>query len=156
MNAKKLAVAAMLSLFAMAIAQAQGPQQVKRDAMLVTATSTATRAVRPPALDGSDADEAWLSAVRITGFRMFDPTEDADAPLTTDARITYDETNLYVFVRAYDPHPDSIIALLSRRDVRTTSDHIKIMIDSYHDRRTGYEFAVNPAGVKRDYYTFDD
>ena len=30
------------------------------------------------------------------------------------------------------------------------------MIDSYHDRRTGYEFAVNPAGVKRDYYTYED
>ena len=42
-------------------------------------------------------------------------------------------------------------ALLSRRDVKTASDQIKLMIDSYHDRRTGYEFAVNPAGVKRDY-----
>ena len=31
------------------------------------------------------------------------------------------------------------------------TDQIKIIIDSYHDRRTGYEFAVNPAGVKRDY-----
>ncbi|MDE3053802.1 MAG: carbohydrate binding family 9 domain-containing protein, partial [Gemmatimonadota bacterium] len=46
--------------------------------------------------------------------------------------------------------------LLSRRDVKTASDQIKIMIDSYHDLRTGYEFAVNPAGVKRDYYTYND
>ena len=61
-----------------------------------------------------------------------------------------------MFVRAFDPHPDSIIALLSRRDVRTASDQIKVMIDSYHDRRTGFEFAVNPAGVKRDYYAYDD
>src|ERR1043166_9254938 len=30
------------------------------------------------------------------------------------------------------------------------------MIDSYHDRRSGFEFAVNPAGVKRDYATYDD
>jgi hypothetical protein len=30
------------------------------------------------------------------------------------------------------------------------------MIDSFRDRRTGYEFAVNPVGVKRDYYTYDD
>src|SRR5678810_1508631 len=62
----------------------------------------------------------------------------------------------YVLVRAFDPHPDSIIGLLSRRDVKTQSDQIKIMVDSYHDRRTGYEFAVNPAGVKRDYYLYDD
>ena len=30
------------------------------------------------------------------------------------------------------------------------------MIDSYHDRRTAYEFAVNPAGVKQDAYWFAD
>src|SRR5256885_1490549 len=33
---------------------------------------------------------------------------------------------------------------------------LKIVIDSYHDRRTGYEFAVNPAGVKRDYAIYND
>jgi hypothetical protein len=31
-----------------------------------------------------------------------------------------------------------------------------IGIDSYHDRRTGFVFWVNPAGVKRDSYLFDD
>ena len=56
----------------------------------------------------------------------------------------------------YDPHPDSIRAFLSRRDVSTPSDRVKIMIDSYHDRRTGYELAVNPKGVKSDFYTFND
>ncbi len=120
------------------------------------AGAQARRAERAPVIDGSDADVAWAGAPRITGFRLFDPTEDGDPHLATDARITYDETNLYVFVRAHDPRPDSILALLSRRDVRTTSDQIKILIDSYHDRRSGYEFAVNPAGVKRDYYTYDD
>ncbi|MEO7455804.1 MAG: sugar-binding protein, partial [Gemmatimonadaceae bacterium] len=115
-----------------------------------------TRAQRPPVIDGSDADATWQGATKIGGFRVFDPAEDAEPALRTDARIAYDEMNLYVFVRAYDPRPDSIIALLSRRDVRTTSDQIKVMIDSYHDRRTGYEFAVNPAGVKRDIYTYDD
>ena len=74
----------------------------------------------------------------------------------TEAKVTYDAANLYVFVRAYDPHPDSIVGLLSRRDIKSQSDQIKIMVDSYHDRRTGYEFAVNPVGVKRDYYTYED
>src|SRR5437016_5299737 len=30
------------------------------------------------------------------------------------------------------------------------------MVDSYHDRRSGFEFAVNPAGVKRDYAMYND
>ncbi|HEV7990184.1 MAG TPA: DUF5916 domain-containing protein [Gemmatimonadaceae bacterium] len=120
------------------------------------AAALAGRATHAPAIDGSAADDAWRKATPITAFRVFDPTEDADPAFATEARITYDATCLYVLVRAFDPQPDSIIALLSRRDVKTTSDQIKVLIDSYHDRRTGYEFAVNPAGVKRDYYTYDD
>ncbi|HVH38633.1 MAG TPA: hypothetical protein VM764_01295, partial [Gemmatimonadaceae bacterium] len=42
------------------------------------------------------------------------------------------------------------MGLLSRRDARTESDYIHLMVDSYHDRRTGYRFTVNPVGVKRD------
>ena len=71
-------------------------------------------------------------------------------------KVAYDDRYLYVLVRMYDPHPDSIRAFLSRRDVSTPSDRVKIMIDSYHDRRTGYELAVNPKGVKSDFYTFND
>ncbi|HEY8176840.1 MAG TPA: DUF5916 domain-containing protein, partial [Gemmatimonadaceae bacterium] len=63
---------------------------------------------------------------------------------------------LYVIVRAYDPHPDSIRALLARRDARTASDEIKVFIDSYHDKRSGFEFGVNPAGVKRDIAILND
>ncbi|MDP9278389.1 MAG: carbohydrate binding family 9 domain-containing protein, partial [Gemmatimonadota bacterium] len=111
---------------------------------------------RPPVIDGRDDDPIWKSATAITGFRVFDPKEDGDPALLTEAKIGYDSENLYVFARMFDPHPDSIVSLLSRRDVRTQSEQVKLMIDSYHDRRTGYEFAVNPAGVKRDYYTYDD
>ncbi|MDE3053719.1 MAG: carbohydrate binding family 9 domain-containing protein, partial [Gemmatimonadota bacterium] len=113
-------------------------------------------ALTPPVIDGRGDDPAWKSARVITDFREFDPVPNGDPRFRTEARITYDAHNLYFFVRAYDPHPDSIVALLSRRDVKTASDQIKIMIDSYDDRRTGFEFAVNPAGVKRDYYTYDD
>ena len=120
------------------------------------AQASASRADHPPVIDGRDDDAIWKTATPITGFRVFDPKEDGEPSAATEARVAYDAENLYVFTRMFDPHPDSILPLLSRRDVKTQSDQIKIMIDSYHDRRTGYEFAVNPAGVKRDYYTYDD
>ena len=119
-------------------------------------TATASRASSPPAIDGSDSDPAWSSAAPITDFRTFEPVDDGEPRFRTEARVVNDADYIYVLVRAFDPHPDSIVGLLSRRDVRTQSDQIKIMIDSYHDRRTGYEFAVNPSGVKRDYYLYDD
>ncbi|MEP6507395.1 MAG: DUF5916 domain-containing protein [Gemmatimonadales bacterium] len=122
----------------------------------VAAPAIASAAKVAPIVDGSDVDAVWNTATVITGFRVFDPQEDGEPRFRTDARVAYDPSNLYVFVRAFDPHPDSVISLLSRRDVKTQSDQIKIMVDSYHDRRTGYEFAVNPAGVKRDFYLHDD
>jgi hypothetical protein len=116
----------------------------------------AARAAVAPVIDGRDADEVWRLAPAITGFRQFRPVEDAEPSFRTETKIAYDARTFYVFIRAFDPHPDSILKLLARRDVRTASDQLKIIVDSYHDRRTGYEFAVNPAGVKRDYAVYDD
>ena len=45
---------------------------------------------------------------------------------------------------------------LSRRDLRGPSDQVKLLIDSYNDRRSGFEFAVNPDGVKRDFSMSND
>ena len=114
------------------------------------ATAAAIRVTRSPVLDGRDDDDAWQAAPVIDGFRQFAPAEDAPTAFRTTTRVVYDEKYIYVFVRAYDPRPDSIVSLLSRRDVRTNSDQIKILFDSYLDRRTGIELMVNPAGVQRD------
>jgi hypothetical protein len=116
----------------------------------------ALRAAQPPVIDGRDDDAIWRDAPLITGFKVFRPVEGAEPKFRTEAKVAYDARNLYVFVRAYDPHPDSIVGLLARRDVQTPSDMISIFIDSYHDRRTGYEFDVNPVGVKTDYAIYQD
>ena len=117
----------------------------------------ATRAERAIVVDGRDDDVAWRGAQLIDSFRQFDPVENGEpGAFRTEAKVTYDDRFLYVFVRAYDPRPDSLLALLARRDVRTQSDWLHLMIDSYHDRRTGYRFTVNPAGVQRDVYMSND
>jgi hypothetical protein len=135
----------------------QGESTTLPRAPAVTGTTVqAVRAAEPPVLDGLPADPVWRLAPVITDFREARPSEGAEAKLRTEARVAYDDHNLYVFVRAFDPHPDSIISLLSRRDVQTASDQIVVMIDSYHDRRTGYEFVVNPLGVKADYAIYSD
>jgi len=119
-------------------------------------TTAATRAARPPVIDGRDDDEIWRGVTAVSAFREFQPREDGPPRFATEFKAAYDARNIYVFVRAFDPHPDSILQLLGRRDVRTASDQIKVVIDSYHDRRSGFEFAVNPAGVKRDYAMYND
>jgi len=122
-----------------------------------SATSAmATRATTAPVLDGNTDDPAWQNAQVIDQFLQYQPKKGAETRFKTEVRVTYDDKYIYVLGRMYDPAPDSIVSLLSRRDIRTASEQLKIVIDSYHDRRTGFEFCVNPAGVKRDYYVYDD
>ncbi len=126
---------------------------------LAPSSDTSGQAVRTavaPVIDGHDDELIWRTAPPMTQFRQFDPGEDQPTSFRTEVRVAYDDRNLYVVVRAFDPAPDSINSLLSRRDVKTASDQIKILIDAYHDRRTGVELAINPAGVKRDFSIYSD
>ena len=116
----------------------------------------ATRAIHQPVIDGKDDDAVWRDATPIAEFQEWRPSEGGAPKLPTVAKIAYDAANLYVFVRAFDPHPDSIITVLARRDYFTPSDMIWLFMDPYHDRRTGFEFGVNPSGVKLDAQIFND
>jgi hypothetical protein len=147
-----------LSIVALALCLAT----IRADAQLTAAprtaadAGTAVRAARPPVIDGRSDDDVWTLAPPMTRFRQFQPGEDLDPTFATEVRAAYDDHYLYVIVRAFDPHPDSIQKLLSRRDVKTASDQLKIVIDAYHDRRSGVELMVNPAGVKRDGSIYSD
>ncbi len=133
------------------------PQQSsKPDSTPVVSSATAVRVAHTPVIDGRGDEGVWTTAPRYSGFLMFQPKVDSAPRFKTEFQAAYDEKNLYVFVRMFDPHPDSIMHALTRRDVRGPSDQIKILVDSYNDKRTGYEFAVNPDGVKRDYAISND
>jgi hypothetical protein len=119
-------------------------------------SATAVRAASAPVIDGRDNDQVWQTAPEITGFKQWRPSEGKAPRYKTVAKIAYDGANLYVFLRAFDPHPDSIIKLLERRDSYTASDMFWVFVDSYRDKRTGYEFGVNAAGVKTDAAIYDD
>jgi hypothetical protein len=154
-----LALSILASLAPIALAtQSLTPAGVPARAGFAPAVrgAVAVRAASPPTLDGKDDDAIWRSAPAITEFQQFAPSSGAAPSFRTAVKVAYDDRYLYLFVRCFDPHPDSIRAYLSRRDISTPSDRVKIMIDSYHDRRTGYELAVNPKGVKSDFYTFND
>jgi hypothetical protein len=118
---------------------------------------TAHRAATAPVIDGRDDDAAWTAIAPSSDFTVFRPTEGARPTFRTDLKVTFDDRALYVLVRAHDPRPDSIIGLLSRRDnFGPPNDLIQLYIDSYDDGRTGFEYVVNPAGVKADFLLFDD
>jgi hypothetical protein len=60
--------------------------------------------------------------------------------------VAFDEDHLYVAARLSDSEPDLVLGRLGRRDDLVDSDWFYFGVDPYHDRRSGYFFAVNPSG----------
>ena len=116
----------------------------------------ATPEVTAIRLDGDYDATVWERVPVLSDFRQRDPKDGAAPTFPTDLQVVYDATNLYVAVRAHDPEPGRLIGLRTRRDTNSPSDWIKVIVDSFHDRRTAFEFGVNPAGVKEDRYWYND
>ena len=119
-------------------------------------TIAAVRVQRPPNLDGRLDDAAWRETQPTGGFRQIDPIEGAAASESTWVYLVYDDAAIYVGLRMFDSEPSRVLPRLGRRDDRLQSDMVYVDFDSYHDHRTAFEFAVNPAGVKTDDITSND
>ena len=117
-----------------------------------TATMPATQLPEATAikLDGAFTEAIWEQVPAVSDFRQRDPKDGGPPTFATDVKVAYDATNLYVAIRAHDPEPDRLVGLRTRRDTDSSSDWLKVIVDSFHDRRTAFEFGVNPAGVKED------
>src|SRR5437763_14951424 len=111
--------------------------------------------VGPPRLGGRLDEPAWANAAVATAFTESYPGNGVAPSRRTEARLVFVGDALYVGIRAFDS-PDSIVAPLMRRDSRDNTDMLQVLIDSFHDRRTAFEFGVTPAGVKFDGYHYDD
>jgi hypothetical protein len=107
-------------------------------------------------IDGRLDERTWEQASIINEFVQREPAEGLPPSHGTEARVAFDNDALYVGIRAFDSEPDRIVGILTRRDQPSPSDWVKVIVDSYFDHRSAYEFAVNPVGVKRDRYYFND
>jgi hypothetical protein len=117
----------------------------------------AARRTHPIHLDGVLDEADWARAPVATSFTQRFPDPGKPATFQTEVRILYDDDAIYVGARMFDPHPDSIVAPMARRDPQDIySDWFDVIFDGYQDRRTGFRFGVNPAGTKLDVYHFND
>ena len=108
------------------------------------------RAPGPIVIDAQLDDAGWQDATVVTGFVELVPREGAKPPVETEARLTYDDRNLYVSVRARDPKPRDIRATLQSRDLLWSDDWFAVLLDPYGDGSLGYYLLSNPLGVQGD------
>ena len=149
-------LAALLFLQAAAGAQAGGVAHTADSALTHNDGTTpsvvvAVRAERAPRLDGVLDDAVWRVAVPVSGFRRASPGDGAPATERSEVRVAYTEDALYVGARLYSRDPADVSQLRGRRDsFGQQNDQFLVQIDSYHDHRTAFVFAVTPAGGRND------
>jgi hypothetical protein len=137
--------------------RAQNPAPQQRPVKASVRTMIAHRVTSPLNIDGKLDEPAWSAAEPSGDFTQSYPKA-GEAPTEKSAvRVLYDDNALYVGIRMFDSRPDSIAAQLARRDASNIySDWVHLVIDSYHDRRSGFRFSVNPRGVQKDVLHSDD
>lgn len=109
----------------------------------------------PLKIDGV-LEEALYDGPFVSDFIQYEPFNGAKASQKTDMWIAYDDEAIYVGARMWDTHPDSIVGRIGRRDAFLNADIFEVIIDSYHDKRTGFSFQINPSGSVRDEVYFND
>jgi len=130
-----------LMLVAVAATQQAVGQETKSFQMVRTAVA--------PVIDGVLEEEIWLQATMMEDLHQMDPIEYSDATERSSIYGPYDEDALYVAARMWDSEPDRITAnVLRQGESIENEDHLILIIDPYNNHRDGYQFLVNPNGVR--------
>jgi hypothetical protein len=102
-------------------------------------------------LDGKLDEPAWTAADSIPALTQIEPKEGAAAAARTVVRVLMNEEVIIIGVRADYPAGIGVVSFARDRDAELSSeDHIRVVIDTYRDGRSGYVFAINANGARYD------
>ncbi|MFC1650125.1 DUF5916 domain-containing protein [Candidatus Latescibacterota bacterium] len=102
-------------------------------------------------LDGILNEPVWKSASVVDDFTQRELTEGAEPTERTEVRVIFDDNNLYIGGMFFDSEPEKIIRKELKRDGNTGGDDcFTFVIDTYHDKRMGFYFTVNPNSARLD------
>ena len=114
-------------------------------------TVSIRRVESAPVIDGLIDDAVWDLAEPIEDLHQVNPVEYDEPTERIEIRLLYDDEALYVSARLWDSQPDRITAQVLRQGEGLASeDRFAVILDPYHDQRSGYRFQVNPNGVRWD------
>ena len=100
-------------------------------------------------VDGRLDEPIWNEIEPITKFTQTQPDEGQPVSQRTEARIFYDDNNIYLGFKFWDD-PKKVHHRMAAHDTSTGSDSADFLIDTFRDRRTGYWFSISAGGVQFD------
>ncbi|MEE2966159.1 MAG: DUF5916 domain-containing protein [Acidobacteriota bacterium] len=111
-------------------------------------TMRAIRLDEPLRLDGQLDERVYQTIAPVTGFIQQEPNEGAPATEQTEVWVLFDSETIYVSARCWDSQPDRTVANEMRRDSYAMygNDTFAVMLDTFYDRRNGFNFMSNPLG----------
>ncbi|MBI2189865.1 MAG: hypothetical protein HYU37_22520 [Acidobacteria bacterium] len=92
----------------------------------------ALRVQEPIRVDGSLSEPAWYQVPPASDFLQREPVEGGAPTETTEVRVLYDDTYLYLGFRLLDSDPDEILATDRRRDSQMQGDDTIAVILGWH------------------------
>lgn len=99
-------------------------------------------------IDGK-LDESFYNHLIPSGdFYQYHPKNGDTPTFKTQVYAFYDKKNIYFAFRCFDPKPGDISADITPFGDYENNDEIRVYIDTFLDKQTYKEFAVNPKGVK--------
>jgi len=102
-------------------------------------------------VDGRLDEPAWRDADSIATLAQVVPREGAAPTARTVIRVLVQADALVFGVTADDPDPAGIVSFTKERDADLVrEDHIRLVLDTFRDGRSGFVFAVNPSGARYD------
>jgi hypothetical protein len=105
---------------------------------------------KPPVIDGVLDEEAWKGAAVLKDFYQTNPGDNTAPSYPTEALLGYDSRTLYIGFRCTDD-PSKVRATLAKRDnVLFTDDTVRILLDTFNDKRRAYVLVFNPLGIQQD------
>lgn len=154
---KKLKLTGLLTIFCLTLFA----QENTKTTNPTTAESKTTEAVRienPLKIDGVLGEPEWLNVPVATDFVENQPTPGTAPTYTSEVKVTYDNTAIYIGAKLYDSQPDSVAKELSQRDRLLNTDWFGVFLDPYQDGINGVSFILTPSGVQFDakYSTFGE
>ncbi len=102
------------------------------------------------AIDGRLDESAWAGAAVLTGFSQYEPVEGIAASEETTVRMLVTDDALYFAIRAKDSSGGVRATLTQRDGYRRSDDYVRVILDTFNDKRRAYVFMVNPFGVQGD------
>jgi hypothetical protein len=122
------------------------------------ATVRATRLREPLAVDGRLDDRVYTQVRPFDDLIQVAPEYGRPATERSEIWVMYDAEHLYVAARLWDDAADRMLANELRRDADNVrdNDHFGVMLDTFHDRRSGFILYTNVLGARADYSVVDE